>query len=423
MAFRRQFGVLSLLPMLLVVSPALAGEQPQFSFIRDWMGSPGCQGAGTMGSADVAVSVPQGTDLRDEKLAKSLLEQAKEYALANCKSVHPSNAWRRNAGPRIHIYIFEGPPPEKLGADERERVRIEGRYTVYKDGAELEGYDNIALKRFKEEQEALARRKAQEEAVAARRKIIAQAEAQGGGSASFRVRGTPCDELDPTTTVEVHVPPEVDLGNDQVAKAYTEEALAFAYTQCQKMTYRPGWDVPVYVYQGGEKEKVLAEWRKGYMDAGGLWVYRNMVIEQRKAEQKAKEEAERREATLRPIRQRLKGFKERYEVADLLSCNALATNPYTFEGKVVAVYGAFDSMVARDKGVFSSGECGFSVSSIPSGTFGTRRWYVLIAGKVLGQTEVKVPLLGAIQVPHLRFVGVHICQEEKCTDILPLMNK
>lgn len=81
----------------------------------------------------------------------------------------------------------------------------------------------------------------------------------------------------------------------------------------------------------------------------------------------------------------LKDFLRKHRVADGVSCEALARNPYALEGKIVVVRGTFDQMVARDRAVFEGGSpCGFTVSSIPKGTFSTERWLVLIAGEVLG---------------------------------------
>jgi len=51
-------------------------------------------------------------------------------------------------------------------------------------------------------------------------------------------------------------------------------------------------------------------------------------------------------------------------------------------------------------------ESPFVVSGIPKGLFRVSRARVLLAGKVLGNIEIKVPMFGLMQVPHLKFVDV-----------------
>ena len=47
------------------------------------------------------------------------------------------------------------------------------------------------------------------------------------------------------------------------------------------------------------------------------------------------------------------------------------------------------------------------VSNIPKGLFTASETRVILAGKVLGNIELKLPLLGIMQVPHLKFVDVY----------------
>ena len=57
------------------------------------------------------------------------------------------------------------------------------------------------------------------------------------------------------------------------------------------------------------------------------------------------------------------------------------------------------------------------VSKVPAADF-TKQSTLLIAGKVLGKTETKLPLLGATQVLHLQYVGGLFCKVQDCRGVL-----
>ena len=86
----------------------------------------------------------------------------------------------------------------------------------------------------------------------------------------------------------------------------------------------------------------------------------------------------------------------------------LFKNPFVYEGKIIGVSVYFAKMVTATSGIFIPG--GFEmvqhivVSNIPKGLFTTSDARIIIAGKVLGNTESIVPLFGAVQVPHLKFI-------------------
>ena len=40
----------------------------------------------------------------------------------------------------------------------------------------------------------------------------------------------------------------------------------------------------------------------------------------------------------------------------------------------------------------------------------------MLAGRVLGKQEIKLPILGPTLVPHLSFVGSAFCQKQNCLD-------
>ena len=136
-------------------------------------------------------------------------------------------------------------------------------------------------------------------------------------------------------------------------------------------------------------------------------------------EEKRKEEKEKR----KEINKRYNEFVKKNSVEDWPDTSELSANPFIYEGKIVALRVSFGEMQTATQGIFaevgSMGAQPFVVSDIPKGMFKKSGTIVVLAGKVLGKTELQVPLLGLRQVPHLKFVGVHFCQDSNCSDIIP----
>jgi hypothetical protein len=94
----------------------------------------------------------------------------------------------------------------------------------------------------------------------------------------------------------------------------------------------------------------------------------------------------------------------------------LAPNPFAFQGQVVAIYGNFQQMNSATQGVFSSRDKAFVVSGIPTARFTQQGGMVMLAARVLGNIEIKLPVLGPTLVPHLSFVGSAFCQQPGCSE-------
>lgn len=117
----------------------------------------------------------------------------------------------------------------------------------------------------------------------------------------------------------------------------------------------------------------------------------------------------------------LKRFDEsmkKNSVKEWPSIEELSANPFVYEGETVAMTASFSTMQTATQGIFEKNGEPFVVSDIPKGMFRVGGQVVVLAGKVLGNIEVKLPVLGLIQVPHLKFVGIHFCQDKKCSDII-----
>lgn len=163
-----------------------------------------------------------------------------------------------------------------------------------------------------------------------------------------------------------------------------------------------------------------------YIDTpGNIYLFRNSVNWQigtfTKAErerQKSEARKAKEEAKKTAVRKRYNEFVEKYNVKEWPSIDELYANPFVYQGNTIAINASFETMETAIQGILSSKGKFFVVSNIPNGLFKTGGQSVVIAGKVLGKTETKLPLVGTIQVPHLKFVGVHFCEEYDCNDII-----
>jgi hypothetical protein len=138
-------------------------------------------------------------------------------------------------------------------------------------------------------------------------------------------------------------------------------------------------------------------------------------IRQEMAAIKAREEEERAE-----IKKRRDEFVKKNGVKEWPDISELSANPFVYEGQTIAIRAHFETMQTATQGIFGVGDFSpFVVSDIPKGLFKEGGLIVVLAGKVLGKTELQVPLFGLRQVPHLKFVGVHFCKDRNCSDIIP----
>jgi|CXWL01.1.fsa_nt_gi hypothetical protein len=129
--------------------------------------------------------------------------------------------------------------------------------------------------------------------------------------------------------------------------------------------------------------------------------------EQRKAAQRSEAQVVARSVAFLKANGATKGF---------VNAELLAANPFAYQGEVVALYGVFEQMNSATQGLFSVDSKPFVVSAIPAARFTRRGSLVILAGRVIGNLEIKLPVVGPTLVPHLRFVGSAFCQEHRCSD-------
>ena len=116
------------------------------------------------------------------------------------------------------------------------------------------------------------------------------------------------------------------------------------------------------------------------------------------------------------IAARSAAFVKANGVAHFVTVQQLAANPFIYQGQVVAIYGVFEQMNSATQGLFLSNDKAFVVSDIPTARFTQQRSMVMLAGRVLGNIKIELPVLGPTLVPHLSFVGSAFCQEQGGSD-------
>ena len=124
-------------------------------------------------------------------------------------------------------------------------------------------------------------------------------------------------------------------------------------------------------------------------------------------------EAQDRKAAARVIFSR---FAEQNHIAAWPALADIEANPFIYEGKTIGIRTSFMEMLSKDRGLFGVQEP-ILVTEIPPGRF-ARRAEILLAGRVMGKENVKLPFLGDVLVPHLGFVDTYICIEAGCEDVL-----
>ena len=87
----------------------------------------------------------------------------------------------------------------------------------------------------------------------------------------------------------------------------------------------------------------------------------------------------------------------------------LKSNPFSYEGKVLLFNTEFTRMITPTSGIFAN----IVVSNLPRNVF-TRSSKVMLAGKVLGTTNIRNEFGGEVSVPHIKYVGHIICRDSDC---------
>lgn len=255
-----------------------------------------------------------------------------------------------------------------------------------------------------------------------------------------------CDAMARYRAVDAFVTNQPNLVIGKVTRAILAEAGRFAQRECPVDPDHAASNISVQIFQAETLEAARQLEEESSGRSGLKWAvearnyshpeftwgeYNNKVakdakrqltavynkdVRERQASVRAREADRKRMEEERAVKARAKllfEFTTKNGLYEIVSSRKLASNPFVYEGKTVGVMTTFQNMITADRALFDN----VVMSGVPRTLF-TRRVYVFIAGKVLGNTSVKNELGGEVLVPHLRFVDVHFCTQKRCTDIL-----
>ena len=166
-------------------------------------------------------------------------------------------------------------------------------------------------------------------------------------------------------------------------------------------------------WRAEERQRAEEARRKAEQEQRERWEAQQRAEQARQAKERADKEAARQT--------RWNEFVRKYGVQELVRASDLFVNPFVYERKTVAVELDFQRMLTANSAMFTGrSDAIFVLSNIPTATYRSeRQGRDILAVRFIGMTEIKgLPMVSSMQVPNLRFVGVHFCQESGCSDIL-----
>lgn len=220
------------------------------------------------------------------------------------------------------------------------------------------------------------------------------------------------------------VPSKDLLADDSFARAVIEEANKYFLSRCGALVHKYGPSLRVGVinphndvaFSASYDVVATYNYSPEYRNLGML-SYSNSVSEEvRKTKERERREAQQRAEQARLAKEkadreaarqgRWNDFVHRYGIQEMIDANSLRVNPFVYQGKTVAIHTNFERMVSPDTGLFADGN--IMVSGLPRDLFRARNIVVLV-GRVTGTTQ---------GVPQLKFIGVHLCKDYGCSDLL-----
>ena len=112
----------------------------------------------------------------------------------------------------------------------------------------------------------------------------------------------------------------------------------------------------------------------------------------------------------RALNQRVQAYADKYGAIGWAKWDILRANPFAHKNKVFLFNTSLSRMITPTSGIF---EGDILVSDIPKNAF-TNTNKVTLAGKVLGNTNVKNQMGGEASVPHIKYLNHIVCQSSDC---------
>jgi hypothetical protein len=214
---------------------------------------------------------------------------------------------------------------------------------------------------------------------------------------------------DTNRSVRGDIPLSIDLSNKTTTDQILADALLFAEEECPVNVSHDTTSIRLYQtddnYPEMDDAVISAVTYLGHIRTPHWNHFKNHAA----SRTKIKKETERKKKKEKEAKKRFNEFCSKNRVESWVSMDELCANPFVYQGKTIAIRTFFAQMVSATSGIFIPG--GFEmvqhivVSNIPKGLFtSSDEASIIIVGEVLGKTESTVPILGSMQVPHLKFI-------------------
>lgn len=390
-------------------------------------GTDPCKGG--WGNLEVIVEVPSSISLKDDMVAQALVEKGKDLATQACPKFSIS------AFASLDLQVFK----DEYNKGAQYEVYARWKKDHPRDPVKRE-YQNRVYERAKLEADIAAGVVRPLPTTKGEWLIFLGADAKTGvkfwtTTTNLKIK---CGYLySGTKNMIGEVPSNLSLLDEKIAQSLVIAGSEILLDKCKGQA---GWDLLNTVYvklvpfdykvrdmvYHSEFSPILVE---GVAETIGGKIktrnIRNFVLEAEQQKLKMAREREQQEKEREEVKKRLKEFVDKNGVKEWVSLKKLSANPFVYEGKTVGIVVRFFKMLSATQGVFGGEDFGLPaivVSDVPRGLF-TSEASVVLAGRVLGNIETQLPLLGKMMVPHLKFVGVHLCKDWGCRDILPTEKK
>ena len=249
-----------------------------------------------------------------------------------------------------------------------------------------------------------------------------------------------CEKNSSYRGIRVDIPYKLDARQKVVINNILSISERFAWRECPIVVYKNNTkkiklsNVDVDIYQNKNKVATARSYDK--REGGHHWfeyspiaanksasdardiIYSAYDLYLKKQKQAKKEERKKQIlAQQEKKKQMKKHLIEKYKIESWIKIESLGKNPFRFEGKTIGIRGTLNQMKSRTEGLFSEGFFGyFIVSDIPKKLIIPEQT-ILIFGKVLGNIETSTRF-GKTSLPHLKFIGMYVCENYNCSDIL-----
>jgi hypothetical protein len=213
-----------------------------------------------------------------------------------------------------------------------------------------------------------------------------------------------------------------DFADGAEAQRFLERVLSYARPHCRAERTRRGIRGQVHDIL----HVTVASPRGTVLDArhsGGNWTVSNNAP--RWAEDDRRREAERKErearlaeearakaeAAAKRLRNR-QTFASTHRVVAFMNVGTLKTNPFPYRDKVVGVYASFSQMLSEREALFGD----LLVTGLPATEFKVSGAEVVLAARVVGLKQTRLPMGFEVPLPQVSYLGVFRCKEPRCTD-------